>query len=220
MSLATAVQKLEEAGFGRYVKALRTEAVAAVALSAIKKRLGITMRWYLEDFELVLGEWSGLDDDARTWLAKEFLRFWQSRAGEDELRAGGGVDKQYGKTLLRFKTIWSHGGPAVRNLKLDPAKAIGLGWGYKEVEELLCDYVDVTCDCATLVEDLLQAEHLKPQLVSAHEGLLSACIDVCPDFLVGKMLVGQISLPGQGQLCPPRPPQTGPEAGEKSTKQG
>lgn len=193
MSLAAAVQKLEKIGFGSYVKGLRTEAVAAVAFTAIKNRRGFSMRWCLEDFELVLEEWGGLDDDAQKWLAKQFLYFWQSRSGEEELRAGG----QYGATISRFKAIWSHAGRATMSIKLEPAKAIGLGWDDREVEALLSDFVDVNGDCATLAEDLQNSNLLKPKLVSTHEGLFSACIDVCPEFLVSNMLLGQISFPDQ-----------------------
>eukprot|EP00286_Rhodomonas_abbreviata_P018704 CAMPEP_0181299354 /NCGR_PEP_ID=MMETSP1101-20121128/6300_1 /TAXON_ID=46948 /ORGANISM="Rhodomonas abbreviata, Strain Caron Lab Isolate" /LENGTH=1896 /DNA_ID=CAMNT_0023404495 /DNA_START=86 /DNA_END=5776 /DNA_ORIENTATION=+ len=194
MSLSAAVLKLEQIGFGRHVKGFRSEAVTVVALHGVRKRLGFSLRWFLQDFELILAVWSGLEDEVREWLAKEFLRFWQSHSGEEELRAGG-VEKQYGTNVLRFKVIWNHGDPPSLNRKLEPAKAIGLGWGFKELEELLQNFVDLTSDCHALVEELQNSDFLQPALVNAHEGLLSACVDICPDFLVGEMLAGRIFFP-------------------------
>ena len=94
-----------------------------------------------------------------------------------------------------------------RNWKLEPDKAIGLGWSYPQVEDLLRSFVDLDGDCTALVSDLRAAELLTPDLVNLHVGLLSACVEVCPDWLVREMLEGRIGFPGAGPTDKPAQPQ-------------
>ena len=114
-TLADAVRRLESHGFGRYVSGFRAEAVAAAASAGMKSQRKGSREyfnslkysrdpWRLDDFDLVREVWGSIVcPKAREWLAEQFLRYWQTVAGENELRTGGAG--RYGETLLRFKVI-------------------------------------------------------------------------------------------------------------------
>ena len=100
-----------------------------------KATLNNSMHLTLADFELAFTLWENFDNDIKSILSVRFISFWQSREG-----AGVASD-----ALLKLKLMWEHT-PPTQARRLEPSRALGLGWTQEQTVSLLNSHVDLNGD--------------------------------------------------------------------------
>lgn len=180
MQLHVAYKRLQSAGFE-----MNHRHLTAVSRSFMRLNRVPPDTWLqLPDFELLLSLWAPIDEaPVRQWWGLRFFCYWESLSQHDLTP----------EKLLHFRPLWENVSLTVGQ-KLSPDRVCSLNWPSKETYDLLHAYVDTNSDAINLTKELLQRGIITPALVNQHQGFIGALTQVDPQWLVEKVLSGEVAL--------------------------